>query len=85
MAVSAVHDFGFARPHQPVEGRQVSGREIIHMDENGACKFPADKAAQVLELVSKLCAEEAGHMQRMREAAGVDDLAEIFLHKKGKM
>lgn len=80
-------DFQIDAINVPVSvcGMDVAPGEIIHMDENGACKFPADKAAQVLELVSKLCAEEAGHMQRMREAAGVDDLADIFLRKAGKM
>jgi regulator of RNase E activity RraA len=63
-------------------GMDVAPGEIIHMDENGACKFPADKAEQVLELVSRLCAEESGHMKQMREAAGVDDLVDLFLQKK---
>jgi regulator of RNase E activity RraA len=80
-------DFQIDAINVPVSvcGMDVAPGEIIHMDENGACKFPADRAAQVLELVSKLCAEEAGYMQRMREAASVDDLADIFLHKKDKM
>ncbi len=43
-------------------GMNVAPGEIIHMDENGACKFPADKAEKVLEMVSNLCADEAGHL-----------------------
>jgi regulator of RNase E activity RraA len=80
-------DFQIDAINVPVSvcGMDVAPGEIIHMDENGACKFPADKAAQVLDLVSRLCAEEADHMKRMRESACVDDLVNIFLHKTEKM
>ena len=80
-------DFQIDAINVPVSvcGMDVAPGEIIHMDENGACKFPADKADRVLELVSKLCAEEAEHMKRMREAASVDELADIFLHKTDTM
>ena len=80
-------DFQIDAINVPVSvcGMDVAPGEIIHMDENGACKFPADKADRVLELVSKLCAEEAGHMKRMREAASVEDLTDIFLHKTDTM
>lgn len=63
-------------------GMDVAPGEIIHMDENGACKFPADRAEEVLDLVEALAAEEAAHMKEMREAADVDDLIAIFTHKK---
>ena len=80
-------DFQIDAINVPVSvcGMDVAPGEIIHMDENGACKFPADKSAQVLELVSKLCAEEAEHMKRMHEAACVEDLVDIFLHKTDTM
>lgn len=77
-------DFQIDAVNIPVSvcGMDVAPGEIIHMDENGACKFPENQAANVLELVSKLCAVEAGHMKEMREAADVEELIDIFLQKK---
>ena len=37
-----------------VAGMDVSPGEIIHMDENGACKFPGDKLEAVLTRVQAL-------------------------------
>jgi regulator of RNase E activity RraA len=42
--------------------------ELIHMDENGAVKFPADRAAQVLENAEKMLAGETEHLARLRAA-----------------
>lgn len=41
-----------------VAGMDVSPGEIVHMDVNGACKFPADRAAAVLKNARALQAEE---------------------------
>ena len=41
-----------------VGGMDVSPGELVHMDENGACKFPADKAEAVLTNVKALLQEE---------------------------
>ena len=52
----------------------VSPGEIIHMDENGACKFPADKLKAVLKNVKALQKEEEtriGALQKARSAAEV--------------
>ena len=43
-------------------GMDVAPGEIIHMDENGAVKFPASRMAKVLENVQKLVKEE-GELQ----------------------
>ena len=40
----------------------VAPGEIIHMDENGAVKFPASRMAEVLENVQQLVKEE-GELQ----------------------
>ncbi len=63
-------------------GMDVAPGEIVHMDENGACKFPADRAGEVLALVEKLSAKETVHMKQMRESRSVDELVDIFTHKK---
>jgi len=51
-----------------VAGMDVSPGEIIHMDENGAVKFPAAYLAEVLDRVTKLRDQEAEHMARVRAA-----------------
>ena len=51
-----------------VAGMDVTPGEIIHMDENGACKFPADKLESVLENVRKLRAEESVLMGKLSQA-----------------
>jgi 4-hydroxy-4-methyl-2-oxoglutarate aldolase len=51
-----------------VGGMDVAPGELIHMDENGAVKFPADKAEQVLENAKRMLEGEAGHLARLRAA-----------------
>jgi regulator of RNase E activity RraA len=51
-----------------VGGMDVAPGELIHMDENGAVKFPADKAPLVLENARKMLAGEAEHLARLRAA-----------------
>jgi hypothetical protein len=48
------------------------------MDENGACKFPANKLAQVLENVKKLRDEEADRMERLQKAKSGAEIRAIF-------
>ena len=57
-----------------VAGMDVAPGEIVHMDENGACKFPADKLKAVLKNVKALQKEEEtriGALQKARSAAEV--------------
>src|ERR1700744_2854843 len=51
-----------------VGGMDVAPGELLHMDENGAVKFPADKAGQVLDNAQKMLAGEAEHLARLRTA-----------------
>lgn len=51
-----------------VGGMDVAPGELIHMDENGAVKFPAGKAGQVLENARKMLEGEAEHLARLRDA-----------------
>src|SRR5437867_691981 len=51
-----------------VGGMDVAPGEIVHMDENGAVKFPADRAGQVLENSEKMLAGEAEQLARLRAA-----------------
>ena len=61
-----------------VAGMDVSPGEVIHMDENGACKFPADKIEAVLTNVRQLQKNEAEHMGRLQGAKSMDDIRAIF-------
>jgi len=57
-----------------VGGMDVAPGELIHMDENGAVKFPADRAAQVLENANAMLANEAGHLERLRASKTAADV-----------
>ncbi|MBV7330907.1 RraA family protein [Chloroflexi bacterium TSY] len=61
-----------------VAGMDVAPGEIIHMDENGACKFPADKMEKVLANVKALRDEEADRMSRLSKATSAAELRAIF-------
>jgi 4-hydroxy-4-methyl-2-oxoglutarate aldolase len=50
-----------------VGGMDIAPGDLIHMDENGAVKFPADKAEQVLDNAWKMQGE-AEHLARLRTA-----------------
>lgn len=59
-------------------GMDVAPGEIIHMDENGACKFPADKLDDVLELADKLQQKESKRMDLMSKTDSVDEIMKIM-------
>lgn len=61
-----------------VAGMDVAPGEIIHMDENGAVKFPAQALAQVLDRVSRLRDEETAHQARLRGAANAAEVRAIL-------
>lgn len=57
-----------------VAGMDVAPGELIHMDENGAVKFPADRAEAVLDNAVAVLADEAelfGRLRRAKTAAEV--------------
>ncbi|MEZ4862336.1 MAG: RraA family protein [Caldilineaceae bacterium] len=59
-------------------GMDVAPGEIIHMDENGACKFPADKLEAVLTNVRALRDEEGDRQSRLQQAKSAAELRAIF-------
>jgi 4-hydroxy-4-methyl-2-oxoglutarate aldolase len=61
-----------------VAGMDVAPGEIIHMDENGAVKFPADKLEAVLTNVRKLRDQEAGRMAAMSQATSAAEVRAIM-------
>ena len=60
-----------------VGGMDVSPGEIIHMDESGACKFPADKLGAVLTNLEAL-ARRRSHMAAISKAKTAAEIRAIF-------
>ena len=61
-----------------IRGMDVAPGEIVHMDENGACKFPADKMESVLRNVKQLLANEGDRIGQMQKASSAAELRAIF-------
>jgi len=57
-----------------VAGMDVAPGEIIHMDENGACKFPADRLADVHKNVQELAKNEAQSMRKVGALKSAEDV-----------
>ena len=51
-----------------VAGMDVTPGELVHMDENGAVKFPADRAKAVLDNAQAILADEAELFTNLRKA-----------------
>src|SRR3954469_3233624 len=57
-----------------VGGMDVAPGELVHMDENGAVKFPADLAPVVLEKARALLADEEERLGRLRQATNAAEV-----------
>jgi 4-hydroxy-4-methyl-2-oxoglutarate aldolase len=64
-----------------VGGMDVCPGEIIHMDENGAVKFPADKLEAVLANVQALQKEEAEFMGRLQKVSSAAEVRAVYAGK----
>jgi regulator of RNase E activity RraA len=56
----------------------VSPGEIVHMDENGAVKFPADRLEEVVRNAKALLAEEDERVGQLLKARGVQAVKSIM-------
>jgi regulator of RNase E activity RraA len=61
-----------------VGGMDVAPGELIHMDENGACKFPADKLEAVLTNVRALIEDETARLDGIRKATTAAEVRRAF-------
>jgi regulator of RNase E activity RraA len=61
-----------------VGGMDVAPGEVIHMDENGAVKFPADRLAAVLRNARALQQEEAARMAALQRATTAAEIRAIL-------
>lgn len=50
-----------------IAGMSVASGDIVHMDQCGACKFPADKLPQVLQFATELVKRETKERQRFSD------------------
>ncbi len=64
----------------PVEicGMEVQHGDVIHMDENGAVKFPLEYLDQVLDRLAVLSAREASCQKLMRETDDAEKIADVM-------
>ena len=61
-----------------VAGMDVSPGEIVHMDENGACKFPPDKLEAVVTNVKALQKGEESRISALHKAKTAAEVRVIF-------
>ena len=61
-----------------VAGMDVAPGEIIHMDENGACKFPADRLADVCKNIDALIKAEEERAKALRAAKTVEEIKAVL-------
>ena len=61
-----------------VAGMGVAPGEIIHMDENGACKFPASQMENVLTNVEEMLRQEADLLSKINDANSGAAIAEAM-------
>ena len=61
-----------------VGGMDVAPGDIIHMDEHGAVKFPADKLEAVLNNAGKLQKEEEARMTALQSATSAEEVRAIY-------
>ncbi len=69
-------DFMMSAINVPVSvaGMDVAPGEIIHMDENGACKFPADRLADVCKNIDALIKNEEERAKALGAAKTFEEI-----------
>jgi regulator of RNase E activity RraA len=60
----------------------VSPRELIHMDEHGAVKFPAALVNEIIERANNLLKIEKSQQERMRNAKSPEEVIGIWKSKR---
>ena len=57
-----------------VAGMDVTPGDLVHMDETGACKFPADRLADVCQNIDAFSEEEREHARLILAADNIGEL-----------
>lgn len=73
-------DFGIRAINVPVSvaGMDVAPGDVIHMDENGACKFPADRMGDILENIGPFLAAEEERARALGAAKTIEDVKAVY-------
>jgi regulator of RNase E activity RraA len=73
-------DFSIRAINVPVSvaGMDIAPGEIIHMDENGACKFPADRLNDICNNIDFLIKEEDERAEKLRTATTITEIKAVF-------
>jgi len=82
--VTAGHgDLAVSAVNVPVSvcSMDVSPGEIIHMDENGAVKFPADRIEDIIRLAERLQKKETELQAKIRAASSAEEIIRIMSGK----
>ena len=64
-----------------VAGMDVAPGDIIHMDENGACKFPADRLADICSNIDAFSKEEADQAKALLAAKTLEEIKTAWLNR----
>jgi len=64
-----------------VAGMDVAAGELIHMDENGAVKFPADRLEEVVANLRRLRDQEEERIGALQKAGSAAEVRTIFAGK----
>ena len=56
----------------------VAPGEVIHMDENGAVKFPAKYLPEILERVKKIAARDLARQEHIRVSSTAAEIADCM-------
>lgn len=69
-------DFAIKAINVPVSvaGMDVAPGEVIHLDENGACKFPADRMAEIYKNVQEMAKIEEERAKKISMAKSAEDI-----------
>jgi regulator of RNase E activity RraA len=67
-----------------VAGMDVIPGDVIHMDENGACKFPADKLTDVCNNIDAFLKVETDRVKAIHAAKTIAEIKAAFTGKKVK-
>ena len=61
-----------------LSGMDVAPGEIVHMDENGAVKFPGQRLEEVVTNAKKLLEHEEDRVGRLLQARGFEEVRAIM-------
>ena len=61
-----------------ISGMDVAPGEIVHLDENGAVKFPADRLEEVVTNAKALLEKEDDRVGQILEASGLGEVKAIL-------